>query len=504
MFPLAARLRAEPELREEAVVIVEGNGSAAHVVAATRRARKGGIRSGLTLPQARAILPGLTARGRDADCERAAQEALIELAEQFSPRVEDGGDGVAYLDLHGLERLFGSRPGDEERSPEQNLGQALTAAAEGSGMPVRIGIASSKLAARIAAELPTSPTIVPPGEEAGFLAPLPLFRLAPELEAVATLARWGIESIGDLARLPEGEVAARLGEAGRDLLYAARGIDPRPLVPSIPPPSFTEGMDLEWPLVALEPFLFVANAALDRMTRRMEVQGYACSRIELVLKLEPDGWDARSIDLPAPTRDVKTLLTLSRLELEARPPGAPIAGFTFSGHPDKPRRAQLDLFGPPALAPEKVATAVARLASMVGMEHVGSPRATDGYRPERFALAPFHPPPPPSMRRSPRPSRGILAVRAIRPPIPLEVIVEEPGGKPRSVRSLAPPGDGKEKPLEINGPVRVASGPWKMEEGWWSGNAVCREYWDVEVGGGVYRTYRNLESAEWAVDGVYD
>ncbi|MGH9459045.1 MAG: DNA polymerase Y family protein, partial [Thermoanaerobaculia bacterium] len=48
LFPLAARLRSEPELRDEAVVIVEGNGSAAHVVAASRRARRGGVRPGLT------------------------------------------------------------------------------------------------------------------------------------------------------------------------------------------------------------------------------------------------------------------------------------------------------------------------------------------------------------------------------------------------------------------------------------------------------------------------
>ncbi|MCA1732720.1 MAG: hypothetical protein LC732_03865, partial [Acidobacteria bacterium] len=62
LFPLAARLRSEPELREEAVVLVEGNGTSAHVVAATRRARKGGIRAGMTLPQARAIVPRVTAR----------------------------------------------------------------------------------------------------------------------------------------------------------------------------------------------------------------------------------------------------------------------------------------------------------------------------------------------------------------------------------------------------------------------------------------------------------
>ncbi|HSN69586.1 MAG TPA: hypothetical protein VLV48_10090, partial [Thermoanaerobaculia bacterium] len=385
---------------------------------------------------------------------------------------------------------------------EHNLAQALVAAAPSTGMLCRIGIASSKLAARIAAELPETPTIVPEGEEGRFLSPLPLFRLAPELEVVATLDRWGITSIGDLARLPEAEVAARLGEAGRDLLYAARGLDPRPLVPSQPPPSFTEGMELEWPLVTLEPFLFVANAALDRMIRRMEEAGYSCRRLELTLRLDPDGHCARGIDLPAPTRDVKTLLTLTKLDLEANPPGAPVAGFTISGIPDRPRRAQLDLFGPPALSPDKVAATVARIASIVGPERVGSPRLVDGHLPERFALAPFDPPPPPAMRRTARPSRGLLGVRVLRPALAVEVHVDD-ALRPCSIRTI-PSSDPKEKKLEINGAVRVASGPWRLEDGWWSDSPVVREYWDVEASAGVYRTYREVGGGAWFIDGVYD
>ena len=48
----------------------------------------------------------------------------------------------------------------------------------------------------------------------------------------------------------------------------------------------------------------------------MALQGFAARRIELTLTLEPDGFDSRGIDLPSPTRDVKTLLTLIRLDLE--------------------------------------------------------------------------------------------------------------------------------------------------------------------------------------------
>ena len=106
LFPLAARLRSEPELKEETVAICEGNGTAARVAAATRKARKVGIEPGMTLPQARARLPRLIARGRDAACERTAQQALLEVAESFSPRVEDAGEGVVYLDLAGHPALM--------------------------------------------------------------------------------------------------------------------------------------------------------------------------------------------------------------------------------------------------------------------------------------------------------------------------------------------------------------------------------------------------------------
>src|SRR6266545_1203252 len=438
LFPLAARLRSEPDLKGEAVAVFEGNGNAARVVAAARKAREKGIQPGMTLPQARSIFPKLIARARDLESERAAQEALLEIAEIFSPRVEDVGEGLAYLDIDGIpaltrapaavgeglcrpvasrrataagaemrrgetprtppsrlrspvgdgrpqrpllrhdqdepEREAGGREGrpygtedatktsDPKTDSERHLARDIISAAEKASLPLRVGIANSKLAARVAAGLPDSPTVVPEGEEQQFLSQLPLSRLAPQIDIADTLERWGIRSIGEFARLPEGEVASRLGELGRELHAAARGIDPRPLEPRLPPACLSEGMDLEWPLVSLEPFLFLGNAALERLVGRLEAQGLACVKLEVTLKLDPDGCDARAIALPAPTREVKTLLTLMRLELEARPPGAPVCGFTFTAHPDKPRRAQLSLFGPAALSPDRLATTIARLA----------------------------------------------------------------------------------------------------------------------------------------------
>jgi len=527
MFVLAARLRSEPDLLNEAVGIVEGNGNNAHIVAATRRARKKGIQPGLSLAQARTLLPKLIARGRDSECERTAQEALLEVAETFSPRVEDAGEGVVFLDVTGMERHFADddesdngQPTTDNKSPELRLARAALRACDAISLPARVGIAGSKLAARVAAELPKSPTVVAPGEEATFLAPLPLTRLSPELEAAAMLHRFGLSSIGDLARLPESEIASRLGEVGRELHWAARGIDPRPLMPRPLPPEFREGMELEWPLVALEPFLFIANAALDRLSKRMEIQGFACKRLEFTLTLDPDGYDARGIDLPAPTRDVKTMLTLMRLDLEKTPPGAPVAGFSFVAHPDRPRRAQLSLFGPSAVSPEKLASTIAKLISILGDGRVGMPMTVDGHLPERYAINVFSPPPPPDVRRTPARARGLLAVRTFRPPIPIEVTTRAVAGDDvqiATIRSLAevvsdtrpPAPDSRPRveagsKVEIAGTVRICSGPWQVEEGWWSDRPDIREYWDVELErGGVYRVFRG-NAAEWFVDARYE
>jgi protein ImuB len=630
LFPLAARLRSEPELAREAVVIVEGNGSAARVLAASRLARRAGVRPGLTLPQARALIPKLVARPRDAECERAAQEALLEIAERFSPRIEDAGEGVAYLDVDGIDRRFrpaGRSPRSAAAPPagattpatsatsatptmpitpatstmpvmpttpatpaspaETSLACALAGAAEAAGLPARVGIASSKLAARIAATLAESPAIVPAGEEAAFLAPLPLARLLPTpetlgtgapgaatipatrttggtpghpgaagiIDIVATLAQWGIKTIGDFARLPVARVTSRLGSSGRELHATARGIDPRPLMPSPPPPAFHEGMDLEWPLVALEPFLFVCRAALERLCLRLEANGLACSRLELTLRLEPEGHQPRTIDLPAPTRDVKTLLTLLRLDLEARPPGAPVAGFTLAAHPDRPREAQLALYGPAALSPDKLAATLARLFALLGPGRVGSPRPVDGHRPERLALVEYAPPPPPlapEVRRDLRSTagRGLLAVRVVRPATEIEVLVNDLSGPsgPRGPRDPRAPRDpecpeasggaaARTSPdpatvqppetaepcllapveirpvtredtagrLRVTGRVKVAAGPWGLEEEWWTTNPTGRDYWDVELTtGGIYRIFRDRASGAWYVDGVYD
>ncbi len=517
LFPLAARLRSEPDLLEEAVAIFQGNGSKARLVAATRRARRGALRPGMTLSQARALMPKLNVRGRDPECEKTAQEALLEVAESFSPRVENAREGVVYLDIQGLERHYadgrhGDRPlqADEDlRQVEFALARELMADADRRAvLPAWVGIASSKLGARIASERLPSPTIIAPHREAAFLAPLSLDRLAPEARVHETLCRWGIHSIGSFAALSANEVASRLGEVGQHLHDKARGIDPQPLVPYQPPDIFSEGMDLDWPLVSLEPFLFVARTAIDRLCGRLDSRGLACIQLELSMRLEPDGFSDRSILLPAPSRDVKTLLTLVRLDLERDPPGAPVQGFTFKAHPDRPRAAQLTLFGPITLSPDKLATSLARLFALLGSDRMGRAQPADSHLPDNFEVLDFQPPQAPTVRPESPTGKGLLAVRSFRPPVPL--VVRLSAGKLTALRSSSSIGPTEERTDTrrpyLAGAIRVASGPWTLEQDWWSERgAVDRDYWDVELdNGAIYRIFRDRTNGHWFADGIYD
>ena len=129
-------------------------------------------------------------------------------------------------------------------------------------------------------------------------------------------------------------------------------------------------------------------------------------------------------------------------------------------------------------------------------------------------------------------------VRVLRPPVALEVITEETRDAGCSMLdagySPLPPEEPREEGREIRnskfeirnqtpalrlvsvasepgatprvqGLVRVAAGPWTLEEGWWNERPVERDYWDVELsGGGLYRVYRDRKTGDWFADGMYD
>lgn len=487
-FPLAARLRAEPEAGGAALVVLSDMRAGARVVAASPEARRAGVGEGLTWAQARAMLPGLLARERQAPGEDAARRALLSAAEAFSPRLEEAEPGVVFLDVAG-------------EPDEKGLALGLLARARRERLPARVGVAGGMAAARAAAESCEEDgwELVPAGQDQAFLAPRPLSCLRPPAAAARTLERWGLRRVGELARLPEGEVSSRLGRDGWLLHRAARGLDARPLVPRRPASSFSDGAGFDWPISDLSSFTAAAAPVLLRLAEKLAERGLASRRLELAFELDPQGREARALELAAPTADARTWLALLALELERHPPRAPVTGLSALAVPEEPRAAQLTLFGPPALSPDALSTTIARLAALVGEDRVGCPAAKDTRRPESFGLKTYAPPPPPeqSVEGAGEVTRAAFtAVRVLRPAAPLEVLCV--GEEPRRARSLDPS-------LPLCGDVVVAAGPWRMLEGWWGEDPVERDYWDLELSDqGLYRVYYDLRRKRWYADGIYD
>ncbi len=487
-FPLAATLRAEPALSDKPVAVLEKGGAASSVVAMSAAARRQGIRSGQTLSQARAVIPEVIAKPRDRAAEQSAQEALLEVGLRHSPVVENAKPGCVYLDLLGVR---------EERPV---LDAALSSAAS-MGFPARAGAAGCRIAARIAAErAEEGPEIVPSGSDAAYLAPLPLIRLTPSSSLLNRLTRWGVRSAGALAALPVGEIVRRLGSEGLELYRRVRGVDEKPLLPWRPPESLSEGIELEWSVSELAPFLGVVQPMLERLSKRLSSLGLGCRRVDLVLALDPKGEERRSLMLAAPTTEVKTLIELISLELISHPPKAPITGVALSAHPDQTRQIQFSLFGPSSPSPDRLATVMARLAALVGVDRIGAPQLTDGMRPERSSLTPYAPPSPPKSAPLLLQHPLAVAIRVLRPAIALIVETAGTAQRPRFIKAERPDGEGS----SIAGSVRMAAGPWRMEDEWWSETPVARSYWDVELmGGGVFRIYQDRKGF-WFADGIYD
>src|SRR5207302_1733532 len=156
----------------------------------------------------------------------------------------------------------------------------------------------------------------------GFLAGLPLDALELPDELRESRSGFGLQTLGEVASLPPGPLAARLGPEAALLSRLARGEDTTALAARAEPERFEEGEELEWDASSVEPLLFVWKALLDRLVQRLCARGLMARELYLQLRLADGSWDERSLDLAAPTREVAALLQLLRLSVEGRPPPA--------------------------------------------------------------------------------------------------------------------------------------------------------------------------------------
>jgi protein ImuB len=486
-FPLAALLRAEPDLRGRPVATVERDDPRAPLTALSAEARGLGLRVGLSTAEARTISDRLMLRRPSAESLRSAAEAEIDVADSFSPRVEKTAPGVVFLEIEGLRSLFGT---------ESHLAASLAARLRRVGLEGRVGIASTKTVAWLAARASAGVDVVKQGEERRRLAALPMAILDPPSEISLTLERWGIRTLGQLAGLPSTAVGWRFGDVGIRLWKTARGEDDGPLVPLPRPQRFEESVDCGYAIDAVEPLSFLLRAALERLIARLEVRGLRAGDLSLSLRLEGGGHDDRVLRVAAPTNEVKALLAFARLELERRPPPAAVEWFRLAAVAEKLRPVELDLFVPAGPTPQDLGLTIARLAAIAGIDRVGCPAVADSHRPEAFHLSRFSVAAAAGAKANGSRGRSPLVLRAFHPPAAIEVMCDR--GRPDFVRANAD----HEK---FAGRVVTLAGPWRLSGEWWRDSPFARDYYDAELSdGGVYRIFREHGSDDWFADGVYD
>jgi protein ImuB len=512
-FSAEAIVRAEPELRTQAVAVIEGKPPLEKICAVNEEAREVGVVTGMTRLQAE-LCDGVVMRERSMVQEVMAHQALLDCARSFSPRVEDARTDTVLLDLSGLEKLFGS---------VQKIVRQISRRAAEMGLEVNVGAGPTLEASMLAAHGFSGVSIVPEGKEAEFLGGIAVNVLfadesdpAEEEDVLETFRRWGVRKCRDLIALPEVELSERLGQRGLELQKKARGMGERTLVPSDSPLVFEEVMELEFPMVLLEPLAFLLSRMLDQLCARLEARALAAQELRLELKLEngrthpylentePSSFQ-RTIHLPVPLRDATTFLKLLQLDLKSHPPGAPVVKVRLRMEPAKPRPGQNGLFMPSSPEPEKLELTLARISGVVGEGRAGSPELLDTHRREAFEMRHFTPSLA-NLAEWREPANLVTALRIFRPAVMVAIV--HANGRPTHISSQERARFYERDSRQIDGQVLWAAGPWRSSGDWWEEDAWVRDEWDIAVqqqgGIALYRLVHDLVGGEWMVEGSYD
>jgi protein ImuB len=450
---------------------------------------------------------------------------LTDLAFSFSPLVEQTTVDTVVLDVAGQDLLFGSvfKFGEPERNQAgidslRALANEIERRATQSGFPVNVSVAANPDVAIHSARSLKGVTIVPAGEESLHLGKLPLTMLDFSLAGIEqerhgeireTLQLWGLCTFSDFGRLPLAGVAQRLGQAGVRLQKLAQGKSDRQLVLVLPPIGFEQSLELEHPVTELEPLSFIFSRLLNQLCLNLHAHALATNELRLRLELEDGTEHEREITLPVPMRNPKTLLRLLLFEIEAQPPQAAIISVTIVAEPVKPRVAQTGLFIPLAPEPEKLELTLARLAKLVGADKVGSPELLDTHRPDAFRMKRFSI--SNGKNKSPRDWQSaigdrqcVMGFRVFRPPWRAEV--QTMRGQPTRISARD-----VNSSCIVRGKVICVSGPWRTSGDWWRTDLWARDEWDIAVADSVphqgevlCRIYRDVQSEEWFIEGMYD
>ncbi|MBV8395355.1 MAG: DNA polymerase Y family protein [Actinobacteria bacterium] len=298
-FDLRAALRSRPGLEAGPAALAPLPGRAPLLGSVTAAAAAEGIRPGMRLGEALATCPRLVLVEQDPAGVEQAWEEVLRALENAGFAVEPAGPGTVYFETRGVERLYGGL--------EPALRRAL--AAVGPAWDARVGAAERRFAALAAAGVarPGQVLIVSDERTRSFLAPLPLTLLPLERARYEELEELGIRTIGQLAGLPGGAVAERLGADGRRAWSLARGERDGRVAPRKAAESLVE--TLEFPEAVGNELTLRRGLAvlLDRLLARPERAGRPPRKLALWARLVGGASWRRTVTLREPSADVARL-----------------------------------------------------------------------------------------------------------------------------------------------------------------------------------------------------
>jgi nucleotidyltransferase/DNA polymerase involved in DNA repair len=319
-FASAVELQRRPAFSGRPLIVGDAE-QPKRVLDCSAEASRCGVRPEMTVRKALAQCPDALVIPPDPVLYSNCWRAILDSFQQITPEIEDLEMGRAYLNVAGLRRHYGD---------ETSIGRRiLEAVREVSGLDGSVGLAEGKLPAFVAAVTlpPGQVGAVPPGREAGFLAPLSTSLLPVTGEVLGRLQMLGLDLIGEVARLSSPELQSQFGFEGARLWRLANGIDDEPLRPRPYAERIADSLSFEAPVAGIEVMVAAAKQLFSRL--RLSLRGRAARELTLQAELASGrGWERRLVFREAVSENER-LIFLLRSTLQNAPPPAAIRSLTL-------------------------------------------------------------------------------------------------------------------------------------------------------------------------------
>ena len=489
-FHLQAALRARPARKGGApVALLDGALDAAGaapdaeikglILHASEAAERLGICPGMTPSQALARCPRVELLHRLVHEEELAQNDLLACALRHTPHHEATAPGLCMMDFTRVRAVH-------DRAHE--TGAVIHKELHARQLDARVGLAANADLAFLAAQAASPVLLIESLDHAGpFLAKLPVSALRPPADLASLLHLWGVRTLAQLTALPRAEVAARLGLEGARLWDIASGGRERLLRRVSPGVRYREEMDLEHPVEALEPLLFLMRRMLDGLCLRLAGAWLAAAAIVVDLRFEDGAVRSRELRVAEPARDAALLLRVLHTHLDGFSAPSPITGLALELLPVRPGASQSHLFDRSLRDANRFASTLSQIEAVLGPGQAGRARLLPSRRQDAFAVDGWFSPAAPAIMHEPC-AHG-LPLSRFRPPRLVNVLLRDQ--QPASVQ-------GAEHSLL----VLECSGPWLCSGDWWDRAAWQREVWEIAASdGALYQLAR--ENGRWMLDGVF-